>query len=86
MTSYFCETSETAILTKTRKKRRTTLSAIANRTKIEIKNDNELQNSRGRSELQLLCCYNSCKAVANNGEGSETAFRNRRKSRLTSLI
>ena len=69
MTSYFLETSETAILAKTRKKNTTTLSAIANRTKIEIKNDNELQSSREHSELQLLCRYNSCKAVANNGEG-----------------
>ena len=69
MTSYLLETSETAILAKTRKKNTTTLSAIANRTKIEIKNDNELQSSREHSELQLLCRYNSCKAVANNGEG-----------------
>ena len=38
---------------------------------------------RERSELQLLCRYNSCKAVANNGEGWKTAFRITEKSSLT---
>ena len=41
---------------------------------------------RERSELQLLCRYNSCKAVANNGEGWKTAFRVTEKSSLTCLI
>ena len=41
---------------------------------------------RERSELQLLCCYNSCKAVANTGEGWKTAFRITEKSSLTCLI
>ena len=41
---------------------------------------------RERSELQLLCRYNSCKAVANNGEGWKTAFRITEKSSLTCLI
>ena len=42
--------------------------------------------NREHSELQLLCRYNSCKAVADNGEWWKTAFRITRKSRLTSLI
>ena len=42
--------------------------------------------NREHSELQLLCRYNSCKAVADNGEGWKTAFRITKKSRLTSLI
>ena len=46
----------------------------------------DCRNSRERSELQLLCRYNSCKAVADNGEGWKTAFRITKKSRLTSLI
>ena len=29
----------------------------------------EKQQQIAENELQLLCCYNSCKAVANNGEG-----------------
>ena len=41
---------------------------------------------RERSELQLLCRYNSCKAVASNGEGWKTAFRVTEKSSLTCLI
>ena len=69
MTSYFWETSETAILAKTRKKNRTTLAALTTTTKSRLENDNELQSNREHSELQLLCRYNSCKAVANNGEG-----------------
>ena len=32
------------------------------------------RSSRDRSELQLLCRYNSCKAVANNGEGWKTSL------------
>ena len=70
----FLRNAETAILTKNERENTTTLvalttttlSAIANKTKIEIK---KRQHSRERSELQLLCCYNSCKAIANNGEG-----------------
>ena len=46
----------------------------------------DCRNSREGSELQLLCRYNSCKAVADNGEGWRTAFRIKKKSRLTSLI
>ena len=38
--------------------------------------------SRDGSELQLLCRYNSCKAVANNSEGLKTAFRKENKSGL----
>ena len=41
---------------------------------------------RERSELQLLCRYNSCKAVASNGEGWKTAFRVTEESSLTCLI
>ena len=44
------------------------------------------EETEGRSELQLLCRYNSCKAVADNGEGWKTAFRIKKKSRLASLI
>ena len=36
--------------------------------------------------MQLLCRYNSCKAVADNGEGWKIAYRITKKSRLTSLI
>ena len=35
----------------------------------DLKTAADCRNIRERSELQLLCCYNSCKAVANNGEG-----------------
>ena len=46
MTSYFCETSEAAILTKTREKKRTTLAALTTTTKLRSENDNELQSNR----------------------------------------
>ena len=41
------------------------------------------RSSRDRSELQLLCRYNSCKAVANNGEGWKTALREEDKGLIT---
>ena len=41
------------------------------------------RSNRDRSELQLLCRYNSCKAVANNGEGWKTAFRKENKSLIS---
>ena len=51
----FLRTSETAILAKRTKKNRTTLSVIANRTKIEIKeNDNELQRTFRVATIVLL--------------------------------
>ena len=43
----------------------------------------DCRNSRDRSELQLLCRYNSCKAVVNNGEGWKTAFRKEDKSLIS---
>ena len=46
----------------------------------------DYKNTREGSELQLLCRHNSCKAVADSGEGWRTAFRIKKKSRLTSLI
>ena len=49
------ETSATAILAKRTKKNRTTLSVIANRTEIEIKeNDNELQRTFRVATIVLL--------------------------------
>ena len=68
------------------KRKRTTLVAIARRTEIVIKKRQRITDNRERSELQLLCRYNSCKAVANNGEGWKTAFRVTEKSNLTCLI
>ena len=74
----FLRNAETAIFNKKRERKHNNISCadennfyLRLRTvrKSRLENDNELQNSRERSELQLLCCYNSCKAVANNGEG-----------------
>ena len=75
MTSYFWETSETAILAENWKKNTRTLVAIAKTTKISVKKTTtNCKSSRDRSELQLLCRYNSCKTVANNGEGWKTSL------------
>ena len=41
------------------------------------------RSNRDSSELQLLCRYNSGKAVANNGEGWKTAFREEDKGLIT---
>ena len=82
----FLRNAKTAIFTKNEGKNRTTLSAITNSTKSRLEINEELPNSRGRSELQLLCCYNSCKAVASNGEGWKPALRVSVNSTLRSLI
>ena len=66
------------------KSNRTTIVALTKTTKIVI--EKQRRKTEQRSELQLLCGYNKCKAVANNGEGWRTAFRITKKSRLTSLI
>ena len=76
--------SETAILAKKLKSDRITIVALTKTTKIVI--GKQQRKTEGRSELQLLCRYNSCKAVADNGEGWKIAFRITKKSRLTSLI
>ena len=66
----FLRNAETAIFNKKRvKKENNFCLRLRTVRKLRLKNDNELQSCRERSELQLLCCYNSCKAVANNGEG-----------------
>ena len=66
----FLRNAKTAIFDKKRvKKQNNFYLRLRTVRKSRLKNNNELQNSRGRSELQLLYCYNSCKAVANNGEG-----------------
>ena len=49
------------------KSNRTTLAAIARSAEIVIKATTNHGADRERSELQLLCRYNSCKAVADNG-------------------
>ena len=54
--------------------------------KIVRKTTADCRNSSEHSELQLLCRYNSYKAVADNGEGWRAAFRIKKKSRLASLI
>ena len=46
---------------------RITIVALTKTTKIVI--EEQQRKTEGRSELQLLCRYNSCKAVADNGEG-----------------
>ena len=63
----FLRNAETAILTKNERENTTTLVALTIATTIVIRKT--AADCRKRSELQLLCCYNSCKAVANNGEG-----------------
>ena len=73
-----------AILEKDTEINTTTLEAIARTTKIVIgKQQQKNRSDRDHSELQLLCRYNSCKAVANNGEGWKTAFRKENKSLIS---
>ena len=85
----FLRNAETAILTKNERENTTTLVALTRTTLSKLKKSKlkkTTTNYRGRSELQLLCCYNSCKAVASNGEGWKPAFRVIVKSNLRSLI
>ena len=48
-----------------------------------IEKQQQIAEVADRSELQLLCRYNSCKAVANNGEGWKTAFWKEDKSLIS---
>ena len=72
------------ILAKELKSNRTTIVALTKTTEIVI--EKQQIKTEDLSELQLLCRYNSCKAVANNGEGWKTAFQVTEKSSLTCLI
>ena len=69
----FLRNAKTAILTKNERENTTTTLVALTRTTLSKLKKSKLKktttNYRERSELQLLCCYNSCKAVANNGEG-----------------
>ena len=61
--------SEMAILAENRRKHNNNSSRCARTIEnlgLELETS---RNSRNQSELQLLCRYNSCKAVANNGDG-----------------
>ena len=78
------ETSETAILAEELKSNTTKIVALTKTTKIVI--EKPQRETEDRSELQLLCRYNSCRAVANNSEGWKPAFRITEKSSLTCLI
>ena len=84
MTQQFSETSEAAILAEKLKSNTTTIVALTKTTKIVI--EKPQRETEDRSELQLLCRYNSCKAVVNNSEGWKPAFRITEKSSLTCLI
>ena len=85
----FLRNAETAILTKNERENTTTLVALTRTTLSKLKKSKlkkTTTNYRERSELQLLCCYSGCRAVASNGEGWKPAFLVIVKSNLRSLI
>ena len=70
MTSYSEKRQKRSFRQKTEIKHNNNISCDSdNNENCDWKTSTSCKSSRDRSELQLLCRYNSCKAVANNGEG-----------------